>query len=104
VADPVRHGDIWLATLDKLRPVLVATRDPIAARIAHIVAVPVTTTDRGLASQLPLGPADGLARDCVANFDAIRPVAQTALLRRIGRLDPTRHHEFCDALNTAMGC
>ncbi|MFN0026089.1 MAG: type II toxin-antitoxin system PemK/MazF family toxin [Acidimicrobiales bacterium] len=104
MADPVRHADIWLADLDKLRPVLIATRDPVAARIAYIVAVPVTTTDRGLASQLPLGPAEGLARNSVANFDSIRPVPQTALRRRIGRLGPTRYQEFCDALNTAMGC
>ena len=55
-----RYLDVWTVELDKLRPVLILTRDPIAARIDRVVVAPITSTDRGLRSHFPVGQAEGL--------------------------------------------
>ena len=55
------RGEVWwAATAGGDRPVVVLTRDPVADRIEAVVVAPCTRTVRGLTSELPLGPDDGL--------------------------------------------
>ena len=98
------HGDVWWADLDKVRPVVVLTRRRVAARLTRLVIAPVTTTVRGLATEVPLGPTEGLGPDCVANLDNIQLVLSSSLLRRAGTVDPARWPEFCTAMAKVMGC
>ena len=98
------HGDIWWADLDKVRPVVVLTRRRVAARLTRLLVAPVTSTVRGLATEVPLGGAEGLASDCVANLDNVQLVPATCLLRRAGTVEPARWPEFCTAMAKVMGC
>ena len=56
---PPRRGDVWLAQLDKVRPVIILTRDPMGRLLHAVVTAPVTSTVRGLSTEVPVGPADG---------------------------------------------
>ena len=99
------RGEIWwAATPGGDRPVVVMTRDPVADRIGAVVVAPCTRTIRGLQSELPLGPADGMPEPCVANFDTLYTVPRRAFRQRITRLGSSRMTDACEVLARALGC
>ena len=102
----MRRGEIWFAEtgIGGDRPVLVLTRDPVADRIDAVVVAHLTTTIRGLSSELRLGAADGLRRDCVVSFDSLHTITRTAFRRRAAVLSPARMREACAVLADALGC
>lgn len=102
----MKRGEIWFADVGRGgdRPVLVLTRDPVADRIDAVVVAQLTTTIRGLTSELPLGPADGLKQDCVVSFDSVHTVPKSSFRRRVTVLHPSRLDEACDRLADALGC
>jgi len=60
VTAAVRRGEVWLADLDKTRPVIVLTRDPLGRLLHSVIVVPVTSTIRGLSTEVPLRRDDGI--------------------------------------------
>ena len=99
------RGEVWWAsTQGGDRPVLVLTRDPVADRIDWVVVVACTSRARGLVSELPLGPEDGLPGACVAAFDNVYTLPRTAFRRRLTRLSEDRMEEACSVLSKALGC
>lgn len=101
----VRQGELWWYERPEEtgRPVLVLTRDEAIPVLTRIVVAPVTITLRQVRSQLPLGRAEGLRRDSVANFDNLRTVSKALLVRRLGSLGD-RRHELCATLAAMAGC
>lgn len=83
---------------------LVMTRDPVADRIAALVVVPCTRTVRGLTSELPLSPEDGMPDPCVATFDNLHTLRRSSFRRRITRLSQSKMDEACLVLSTTLGC
>jgi len=57
------------------------------------VVAALTRTQRGLALELKLTPADGVPTECVVNFDDIHTV-----------LSPARLADVCRTLQAATGC
>jgi mRNA interferase MazF len=56
-------------------------------------------------SELDLTAAeDGLADDCVVNFDNIHTLPRERLRRRVGTLSPARMAQACRVLTAATGC
>jgi mRNA interferase MazF len=101
----VVRGEVWwAATPGGDRPVLVLTRDPVADRIGAVVVAACTRTVRGLTSELPLGPDDGMREPCVAAFDNLHTLRREAFRRRITRLTEARMDEACRVLDRALGC
>lgn len=102
----MKRGEIWFADVGRggERPVLVLTRDPVADRIGAVVVAHLTTTIRGLTSELRLGPVDGLKRDCVVSFDNLHTLPKSSFRRRAAVLRPTRLDDACDRLADALGC
>ncbi|HSH59080.1 MAG TPA: type II toxin-antitoxin system PemK/MazF family toxin [Acidimicrobiales bacterium] len=98
------HGQLWWADLDKVRPVVVLTRQRVASRLARVLVAPVTTTARGLATEVPLGAAEGVRDGSVASLDNVQLVPTECLLRRTGRVAPDRWPEFCTAMGKVMAC
>jgi len=84
--------------------VLVLTRDPVADRINAVVVAACTRTVRGLSSELPLGPGDGMPEPCVVTFDNLHTLRRAAFRRRITRLSEGRMDEVCRVLSSALGC
>lgn len=57
---------------------------------------------RGLSTEVPLGPANGLDAWCVVSCDDIVPVPSTALGRRIGALLPAQEEGLTRAIHAAF--
>jgi mRNA interferase MazF len=75
-----------------------------AARVRPVVTIaPITKTIRGIESELPLGPVDGLRTRCVANCDNLETVSKGRLTKRIGSLDSHKLVALDDALRFALG-
>jgi mRNA interferase MazF len=101
----MQRGEIWFAaTPGGDRPVLILTRDPVAARIGSVVVAALTRTRRGLVSELELTPDDGVPTDSVVNFDNLHTVPRDTLRRRVTSLSPGRMAEACRRLQAATGC
>lgn len=83
---------------------LVLTRDPVADRIGAVVVAACTRTIRGLQSELPLGPEDGMPEPCVASFDNLHTLRRDSLRRRITRLSAAKMSDACGVLARALGC
>lgn len=102
----MQRGEVWFAaTPGGDRPVLVLTRDPVAARIGSVVVAALTRTRRGLVSELELSATDdGVPSDCIVNFDNIHTVPRDALRHQVTALPPARLSEACRTLAAATGC
>jgi mRNA interferase MazF len=107
VAGKVARGDIRLFRFpepDKQRPVLVLTRDSIIDRLSRITIAPVTSTIRGVASEVVLGPDDGMKDACVVNLHNIVTVPKAGLGRLVISLDARKMDQVCSAIAFALGC
>lgn len=101
----MQRGEVWFAkTPGGDRPVVVMTRDPVAERIQRLVVAEVRSDERGLVSELVLGPERGLPRRCVASFDNLHSIELTDFRRYVTQLDDATMAEACDRLNAALGC
>jgi mRNA interferase MazF len=105
MSDPAaRRGEIWLAELDKRRPVVVLTRDPMGRVLHSVIVGPVTSTIRGLSTEVELSDADDMPRPCVVNLDNLQLVPRARLVRRVGRAAPHTLRAICTASAEAIGC
>lgn len=105
MSDPAPHrGEVWLARLDKVRPFVVITRDPMGGLLHAVIGAPVTSTIRGLSTEVRVGPEDGVRLESVANLDNLQLVARSRLVRRIGRARPSTMDAICGAVSIAVGC
>ncbi len=103
----VRRGDLWLHEFgppNRRRPVVVLTRDAVANRLHTVTVAPVTSTIRGIPSEVPVGEVEGLKHESVMNLDHVQTVPRASLGRWIGRLRPDRMFEVCVAMQAAFGC
>ena len=101
-----RRGEAWFADVpgDKPRPVLVLTRDPMGSILHSVICAPITSTIRGLSTEVTLGAEAGLVRDSVANLDNVFLLRRARLVRRLGRAPETALRVACEALAIATGC
>ena len=81
---------------------MVLTRDRAIPVLANVTVAAVTGTIRGLPTEVPLGPAHGLARECVVNCDNLFTVPKQAVGRRRGELDPKSLEHLRSALLIAL--
>jgi mRNA interferase MazF len=89
---------------DKERPVLILTRASAIPYLSRVTVAPITSTIRGVPSEVALGPEDGLKQPCAANLHNVMTVAQQSIGRRVAQLGPRRMREVCAALAFALGC
>ena len=104
MSDPAQGDVWWVESEGDRRPVLVVTRSEALAVLNAVVVAPLTRTVRGIPSELPLGPDEGLPVACAASFDNLRRAAKSSLTVRIGRLGPERRHELRAALCAMSDC
>lgn len=87
---------------DKKRPVLVLTRDSVLEYLGEATVAPITRTVRGIPSEVPLGPDDGMPEPCAVNLDHVQTVAQGRLGALVTTLSTQRMAEVRDALLFAL--
>jgi mRNA interferase MazF len=93
---------IHTAELDKNRPVLVLTRELVRPHLGRVTVAPITTTVRGLSTELPVGRANGLQTEGVVSCDNIATVPATVLGRQIGFLLPAQEDALTAAIHAAF--
>ena len=107
MAGGVARGDIRLysfAPPDKQRPVVVLTRDSAIGYLSTVTVAPVTSSIRGVPSEVLLDAADGMKGRCVINLHNAVTVSQQRLGKRVARLGERRMSEVCTAMRFALGC
>jgi mRNA interferase MazF len=90
--------------MDKRRPVVVLTRDPFGRVLHSVIVGPVTSTVRGLHTEVELTEADGVRIRSVVNLDNLQLIARSRLGRRVGRATPATLRAICFAASEAIGC
>ena len=93
---------IHLAQLDKRRPVVILTREIVRPHLARVTVAPITTTVRGLSTEVTVGPANGLEQNCVVSCDNIVTIPAAALHERLGYLLPTQEPALAEAIRLAF--
>lgn len=93
---------IHLARLDKTRPVLVLTRELVRPLLARVTVAPITTTARGLSTEVSVGPRNGLDHECVVNCDTLVTIPVESLGRLVGRLLPEQEPALTEAIRNAF--
>lgn len=107
MAGRIERGEVRLCRFpspDKERPVLILTRASAIPYLSRVTVAPVTSTIRGVPSEIALGTEDGMRQPCAANLHNLVTVSQQVLGRRLTQLTPRRMREVCAALAFALGC
>jgi mRNA interferase MazF len=97
---------VWWAEQPDLgrRPHLVLTRDAAIPVLNAVLAVPATRTVRGIPTEVPLGPDEGMPAECALSLDNISVVPKAFFVERICTLGPGVMEKVCRALGYASGC
>jgi mRNA interferase MazF len=107
VARGISRGDVRLyqfAPPDKSRPVVVLTRDSAIGYLSTVTVAPITSTIRGVPSEVLLSEQDGMKAVCAVNLHNAVTVLQTRLGKRVAQLSSLRMHQVCAALRFSLGC
>jgi mRNA interferase MazF len=107
MAARIARGDVRLYNFsppDKNRPVVVLTRDSAIAYLGTVTVAPITSTIRGVPSEVALNEEDGMKAPCAVNLHNPITVTQERLGKRVAQLSPLRMHEICSALRFSLGC
>ena len=107
MAGRVARGDVRVyefAPPDKKRPVVVLTRDSAVAYLSTVTVAPITSTIRGVPSEVALDEEDGMKAPCAVNLHKAITVSQDRLGKRVCRLSSLRMTQVCAALRFTLGC
>ncbi len=107
MAGRIERGEVRLFRFeapDKERPVLVLTRSSAVPYLSRVTVAPITSTIRGVPSEVELGVEDGMKQPCVANLHNVITVRRDALGKRVAQLSARRMREVCAAIGFALGC
>lgn len=107
MAGRLSWGDVHLcqfARPDTEPPVLILTRNSAIDHLATVTVAPITSTIRGVPSEVVLDFDDGMKGPCAVNLHNAVTIAQDRLGPRIGGLSVARMHEVCAALRFSLGC
>ena len=107
MAARLARGEIRLyqfAAPDKRRPVLVLTDDAAMPHLSKVTIAPITSTVRGVPSEVVLEEGEGMKQTCAVNLHNVATVARGRLGHLVARLSDDRMREVCSALRFALGC
>ena len=103
----MNQGDIYWYTFrapDKRRPVLILTRNSVIPFLTAVTVAPLTTTTRGIPSEVPLTPAeDGVPADCVVSADNLQTIRKAGIGGYVTHLSLERMREVRVAIEFALG-
>lgn len=93
---------IHLVRLDKTRPAVVLTRELARGSMTSISVAPITSTIRGLSTEVALGSAHGLDGECVVSCDNVQTVPASSIGRQVGYLLERDESALAQALVNAF--
>jgi mRNA interferase MazF len=89
---------------DKRRPVLIPSRDEAIPWLHTVTVAPITSTIRGLPSEVVIGQEAGLKHESAVNLDHLQTVEQASLETFLGSLSGQQQARICEALAVALAC
>jgi len=108
-----RRGEIWLVSLGaarqgepgKNRPAIIISVDDILAGTEHelLVVVPLSTSRAPSPLRPEVAPEEGIDQPSVAVCRAVRAVARSRLLRRVGEAHPETLADIERGLRLILG-
>jgi mRNA interferase MazF len=93
---------IHVAQLDKARPVLILTRQLVRPHLRTVTVAPITTTIRGLSSEVAVGPHNGLGGPSVVSCDNITTIPAAVVGEQIGFLLDGQERALHEAIVAAF--
>lgn len=102
----MNRGEVrWFtfARPDKRRPVLVLTRNSVIGVLSRVTVAPITTTIRGIPTEVVIGEDEGLRQPSAVNLDNIQTVPRNDIGQFIGALSPARMRQVEAAIAFALG-
>jgi mRNA interferase MazF len=93
---------IHIAQLDKSRPVLILTRELVRPLLTTVTVAPITTTVRGLSTEVPVDRANGLAGSSAVSCDNVTTIPTAALGEQIGVLLDHQETALTEAITAAF--
>lgn len=90
--------EICLVKLDKTRPAVILTREATRAAMTKVTIAPITSTIKGLCSEVPVGRDNGLDHEGVISLDNVVTVSTALLGRTIGFLNATQEVALARAI------
>ena len=83
---------------------VVLTRESALAYLSTVTVAPITSTIRGVPSEVVLNQGDGMKAPCAVNLHNTVTISRNRLGRRVAQLSSVRMKEICAALRFALGC
>jgi mRNA interferase MazF len=91
-----------MARLDKERPVVVLTRDAARPAMTKVTVAPITSTVKGLSSEVPVGRQNGLDHAGVVSLDNVVTIPTALVGRNVGFLLPAQEAQLARAVVLAF--
>ncbi len=88
--------------LDKRRPALILTRRSKLHLLSWLTIAPITSTIRGITSEVRVGPRNGLDHEGVISCDNITTVRMSAVGDTLGLLFDDQEPELARAITDAF--
>lgn len=107
MAERLERGEIRLYRFlapDKPRPVLIITRGNAIRYLSRVTIAPITSSVRGVPSEVMLDVQDGMKHPCAVNLHNLVTVAKKGVGRRLALLSEERMKEVCAAAAFCLGC
>jgi len=93
---------IHVAHLDKARPVLLLTRELVRPHLRTVTVAPITTTIRGLSTEVLVDSGNGLTEASVVSCENITTIPSDALGPQIGVLLDRQERDLSRAVQAAF--
>ena len=77
---------------------MILTRTSVIDLVSEITVAPITTRIRGIASEVRLGPVDGMDYECAVNLDRIQTIDRNRIGDLITRLSAAQLGEVREAM------
>lgn len=90
--------EICLVRLDKTRPAVILTREAARPAMTKVTVAPITSTIKGLSSEVPVGRINGLDHDGAISLDNVLTIPTSHLGRTIGFLSAAQEAALAQAI------
>jgi mRNA interferase MazF len=102
----MQRGEVWWSIQPApvgRRPVVLVSRERAIQVRGSVTVAQVTTVIRDLASEVPLGPREGLPKECVVNCDVLQTIPKSYLQERVTILTSEKQRALDEALRYSLG-
>ncbi len=101
----MRRGEVWDVDFPApagRRPAVLLTRDVILDRVSNVTLAPVTSTVRGIPTEVQIDEQAGLDHLSVVSCDNVTTVPKRLCVRRRGAVDPATERQIALTVRLAL--